>query len=175
MQQTLLAIVAILVFSFFALNQHRAQASVERTAVGSEIEALAADVARARLVELTSLAYDEADVGRSDLRNNPSGLSTTLGPDGGETTASLYDDLDDYTGQIENHIAEWEGTDVPFTIVIFVRYVDPDRPSQTATSPTLAKEIVVTVQETGATAQGRQAAMSSLRQVVTPAWRTMHG
>lgn len=175
MQQTLLAIVAILVFSFFALNQHRAQAGVERTAIGSEIEALAADVARARLVELTALTYDEADVGRSDLRNNTSGLSTTLGPDDGELSAAVYDDLDDFTGQIESRTATWEGTDVPFTIAIFVRYVDPDRPSLTSTSPTLAKEVVVTVQETGATAQGRQAALSTLRQVVTPAWRTLHG
>ncbi len=75
MSQTIFAIAAILVFSIFALNQHRAHAAAERTAMGSEVELAATDVARAALIEATSLAFDEALMGQTVFQADPDDLT----------------------------------------------------------------------------------------------------
>ncbi len=174
MQQTLLAVAAILAFSFFALNQHRANASVERGALGNEIELAATDLARAQLVDITARAYDEADVGVSGFRKTTDGLSTVLGPDAGEDDVAFYDDVDDFHGRIWTATATWDGQPMQFRLGVVVRYVVPANPEQTAGSPTLAKEVSVTVQEINPTAERRPVTVT-LAQVVTPAWNMLHG
>lgn len=175
MQQTILALAAVLAFSFFALNQHRANASVEHEALGGEIEMAATELARAQLVELTSLIFDEGDVGTTGFRTNTTGLSTTLGPDAGESMVALYDDVDDFHGRITTVTSNWDGQPLRFRTGVIVRYVQPTNPDQTSATPTLAKEVSVTVQEITTGVTNRPPVTVILAQVVSPAWNRIHG
>lgn len=174
MPQTLLAVCAILAFSLFALNQHKANERIELAAIGSEIELAATDVARDQLTLITSFAYDEADVGSSALRTDISGLSP-IGPDGGESDRSLFDDMDDFHNYIDTLSVDWHGTDIDLMVTAEIRYVDPNNPDQTSASPTLAKEVAVIVAELDENHAGRAQVIVQLIQVLTPAWKTIHG
>lgn len=174
MPQTLLAIAAILAFSLFAIGQHKANAELEQTAMASEIELAATDVARDRLVAIASLVYDEADIGRTDLRRDATGLSA-IGPDAGESTIDLFDDLDDFHGFVDTLSVDWHGAPLSFAVTANIRYVDANQPDVTSGVPTLAKEIAVSVAEIGNAIAERPGVQATLVHVVTPAWTTMHG
>ncbi len=173
MPQVLLTVVAILVFSIFALQQHESNKRLEQVAIGSEVELAATEVAREQLIAITSLAYDEADVGSTALRTDETGLSA-IGPDSGESSSSQYDDLDDFHGHEQNFSVDWHGSALDFTARSEVRYVDPATPSNTSTNPTLAKEVVVIVSEVNADPAGREQVTVRLHQVLTPAWSLIH-
>lgn len=181
MQQTILALAAILVFSFFALNQHRAEASAERTAVGSEIELAATDLARARLVEATALAFDEALVGdaRFSVETNTLTRSRNFGPgnDADEDEDTPADDVDDLHEVIVSETTTYDGRPIAFTVVYAVRYVREDAPGTGVdrNERTPAKEVTVTVQEVVSGPTARPPVRCTLSQVITPAWRMMHG
>ncbi len=179
MQQTLLTICALLCFGLFALGRHRANAQNERDAIGGEVELMVTEQARALLTRVTALTYDEADVGATRPRTDATGLSTTLGPEAGETNVDNYNDADDWNGYSAPLTATWDAGDTAasapaaaqaFTAAVVVRYVSPTNPSATSGSPTMAKEVVVTITE-AVTPQGRPAARATLRQVITPSMR----
>jgi hypothetical protein len=184
MVQTLLIVVAILVFSLFALNQHRAQASAEVRAVGSEVGLAATDLAREHLLEATALPFDEALLGRADLRVDPAVLTPAdrfgAGRDPGEDAATPADDVDDLHGTTVSVTVLRDGQagrGLDFTVTYGVRYVLADAPGTRSPgdAPTLAKEVVVSVVEDDARALGRAPATCTLTQVVTPAWHVLHG
>lgn len=177
MQQTLLAICALLVFSLYALNRHRADAETEREAMGGEVDLLVTEQARALMARVTALAYDEADIGATIPRTETDGLTSPLGPETGETGVTAYDDADDWNGYTAPLTGQWDTGTTPssttaigLTASVVVRYVQPTNPTNASTSPTLAKEVVVTIVETNAP-QGRRAARAALQQVITPAMR----
>jgi hypothetical protein len=170
MPQTLLALVAILVFSFFALSQHGATADVEQFAVTAEVELAAQRLARQRLAEVLARAFDEADVGLDRARVTPDGLST-LGPDDGvltETTEATYDDVDDFhSAGAQPIVAAWMDESIDYWQTTTVRYIDlaTGAPS---TTPTLAKEVTVEVRAAPAGFVGAPQIAATLSQIVTP-------
>ncbi|HLA64327.1 MAG TPA: hypothetical protein VK610_07850 [Rhodothermales bacterium] len=176
MQQTLLAICALLVFSLYALSRHRADAENEREAMGGEVDLLVTEQARTLMSRVTALAYDEADIGATIPRTDPDGLTNPLGPETGETVETAYDDADDWNGYTATLTRQWDtgssssATAIALTASVAVRYVQPTNPTNASTSPTLAKEVVVMIVEAG-TPQGRRAARATLQQVITPAMR----
>lgn len=174
MPQTILAVAAIMAFSLFALSQHRANASLEQTAMASEIELAATDLARDQLVAITSNVYDEADIGRTDLRRDIIGLSA-IGPDGGESSIDLFDDVDDYDGFLDTLSVNWHGTALSFVVTADVQYVNANQPDLPSATPTLAKEVAVSVAEIGNSANERPTVTAKLVHIITPAWSTMHG
>lgn len=168
MQQTLLALAAVLTFSTYALTRHHTDRDVTRQAMGAEAELAAADIARARLAQIERYAFDEEDVDRTGIRR--AAPSSEIGPDGGEEAPIAYDDVDDWDGHTET-VAYALGVDsLHFDLAVSVRYVVPTSPSTPSATPTLAKEVTVRVDEvvTGARA-GRQAVQTTLRRLVTPA------
>lgn len=170
MQQTLLALCAVAVFSIYALNSTRDEAAMEMRAVTSEGEHAAEAVARERLAFAERLAFDEQDIGRTaGIRIAPP--TSVLGPDADETTAALFDDLDDLHGLTETRTADAVGGagTLLFDVSYAVRYVVPSSLADSAV-PTLAKEVSVTVVEarSGAT-RGRPEVRATLRKVFTPA------
>ncbi len=115
---------------------------------------------RARALALGKGLMDEIVAKRWD-ENSPLGggnttsPSTTLGPDGGETDRTLYDDVDDYNGFSEQDtFSDQEGNTIQVQGVrrwVRVDYIqdsantiDKDTPSP-STSPTNTKRIVVSV------------------------------
>lgn len=190
MPQTLLCICALIAFSLFALNQHRSQAHHERAADGAHIEMAATDVARDLLARIGTLAFDQADFGSEEvIRTNTSGLSTQMGPDPGEDPADArtFNDVDDYNGFAEQVNHSWHGRAIPLYVEVSVRYVNPALPTVGSSVPTLAKEVAVTVRELvpglpidasrkAAVERLQRAPVNlTLRQVITPTWRNLHG
>ncbi len=170
MQQTLLALCAVAVFSIYALNSTRDEAAMEVRSVTSEGEHAAESVARDRLAFAERLAFDEQDIGRlSGVRINPP--TSAIGPEVDETTAALFDDLDDLHRLAETRTADAVGGagTLLFDVTYAVRYVVPASLASSAV-PTLAKEVTVTVVEVpSATTRGRPEIRATLRKVFTPA------
>ncbi len=172
MPQTFLALVAVFILSSYSLGQARNSAAVAQNAVQREVELAAADVARTHLANITDRLFDEADAGRTSLRFSTAGLTRLieLGPDGDETAASTFDDVDDFHLPDGTSVAdsiEWDGRVLRFSVTTHVRYVEPSNPEVAAGSPTLAKEIVVTVTESNSGALGRRPVTGTLRSVVS--------
>ncbi len=169
MQQTLLALVAILIFSYFALSQHGARADIDQFAISAEVEFAAGRLARQRLATVLARAFDEADVGVSRVRTSPAGLST-IGPDDGvasEVNDTQYDDVDDYDGLSQPVTADWMDQEIAFTDSVSVRYVDPAT-LVPVPGPSMAKEITVVVRAAPAGFVGTPQIAATLQQIVTP-------
>lgn len=179
MQQTLLALCAVLVFSYFALTRHGDDAALERRTVSDHIEQAAEDVARARLAELSRLAFDEDDIGSARIRTTPP--VRPLGADPGEDTPATFDDVDDaisyaaVVGTPEIRAVQIAGGTVELQVVVTARYVQPTNPGAASGSPTLAKEVAVQVTEALAPGQQtRRVPVSvTLRSVFTPSGMTV--
>ncbi|WP_412062156.1 hypothetical protein [Rubrivirga sp. IMCC45206] len=168
MQQTILALAAILSFAYLAMGRQRHDQSVDRHAQGIEAELAAVDVARGRMTAMERLAFDEADTGKRGVRTRPSDLA--LGPDDDETGPATYDDVDDW-----NAVAPWTET-VPvgldslrFRVQVAVRYVRDTEPTVESAAATLTKEIRVSAVEVPDGDIGRVPAEATLTRVVTPA------
>lgn len=188
MPQTLLALCAILVFTFFAFGRVQDDASLERRTISAEIERALTDAARNRMAEIERKAFDEQDAGpTSGIRMAPS--TSVIGRDAGETTVSLFDDIDDFNdldvvlGGPERRAAPVDvaliapalaagsvtAGMVQYDLTVSVRYVDPLSPGVVSTVPTMAKEVVVTAREVTTGATGRPAAIARIRRLFTPA------
>ncbi len=176
MQQTILALAAILIFSLYTLSRHEADAGNERISITSEVQRAATGLARARLHEVARRAFDEADVGRDGFRSSTSTLTprSAFGADLGETDESSYDDLDDFHGQPSRPVtATRNGQTLAFRDSVSVRYLDPANP---ASSPerSLAKEITVFVHAEPSGYIGTPPVVARLRRVITPASGAAH-
>ena len=130
----------------------------------------ATDLARIWLSSVPERAYDEADIGRVALRFTTDSLTTpgAFGPDPGEIGPAAFDDVDDFDGLAAADSVLWDGGALPFDVTIAVRYVLPATPDVEAGSPTLAKEIAVTVQERSTSLRERRPVRGTLRAIVSP-------
>lgn len=167
MPQTLLALAAIFAFAFLALGRQRHDNDVERRAISVETEQAAADVARSRMSDLSTYAFDEQDVGRTGIRTQPS--SAALGPDAGESSASDYDDVDDWNGFATGTAVAVGADSLRFAERVAVQYVRNEDPSTPSASATLTKEVLVEVTEVLPLQSDRPPVVVRLRRVVTPA------
>lgn len=170
MQQTLLALSAVLAFSLYALGRHTSDNRVEQRAISVEVELAAAELAETRMAQLLDLAWDEEDVGTSRLRRNAP--ASAIGPDPAETPAT-FDDLDDFHGITESHAVQTGAGALGFTVRITARYVREqtvggERALAEAASPTLAKEVCLRVDEAASRPLGRAPAVAKVCRVVTP-------
>ncbi|NNF58844.1 MAG: hypothetical protein HKN04_11460 [Rhodothermaceae bacterium] len=170
MPQTLLALFALVLLSTVALGQQRHAATLDRGAEEREFELAGTDLARAWLAAVTERAFDEADIGRAGLRFTTDSLTVTadFGPDLGETSPATYDDVDDFDGFALADSVAWDAGFLPFDVSIAVRYVSATSPDVVAGSPTLAKEIAVTIQERSPNLQERRPVSGTLRAIVSP-------
>ena len=181
MPQTLLAIGALLIFSLFALSQHRAKSDLESKQMASEMELAAAALAQRHLTHITRYAFDEADVNATTLRTRVSDLPTLTAPpqlgrirpdEADETGPSTNDDVDDFHGELFTFNWPWNGKDLPLQVSTVVTYID-EMSSQPSGSETLAKRVSVTVAEPNPPPE-RPPVTVTLSKVVTPAWSWLH-
>ena len=167
MQQTILALAAILAFAYLALGRQRHDNDVERRAIGVEAELAATDLAQAQMSAMERLAFDEDDTGRTGIRTVPS--AAPLGPDADETDTAAYDDVDDWHGHTSIvEVPVGQGA-FRYRLRVRVRYVRDRDPSQGSGNATLTKELFVRVDEVPPAATDRPPAQAHLRRVVTPA------
>ncbi len=177
MQQTLLCLAAVLVFSLFGLSRHRALAADERAEVRRETEAAALATAERWAATLTDAAFDEADLDRTQPMRL-AGQTTGLTPKARfgareEATVAAFDDIDDYAGYDRTETARAALGLVLLRVHIDVAYADPATFAPVSGSlVTTAKVAVVTVTEVRTDGQTRVTATLPVR--VTPASQFLH-
>ncbi len=177
MQQTLLCLAAVLVFSLFGLGRHRALAAAERSEARRETEAAALATTERWAATLVDAAFDEADLDRTQpmrLAGQTAGLTprARFGP-AEEPAVVAFDDVDDYDGLdlVETQRAAL-GV-VAFRVRIAVAYADPATFAPVSGSAiTTAKVAVVTVTEVRT--DGERPATATLPVRVTPAGQFLH-
>ena len=118
-----------------ALNRQQilmaTEATTTATAIGQEL-----------LEEVIVRKFDENKCDRTDTAKNVSEVSTTLGPDAGESTINQYDDLDDFNGYVTTTVTPRLGN---FTDSVKVYYVAEASPDAKAGSNQWLKRIDVKV------------------------------
>ncbi len=178
MQQTLLALCAVAVFSIYALNTTRGEAAAELRSVTAGAEDAVASAARQRLAAIDRLAFDEQDVGRGNQAVRLIPTTSAIGRDADEVEPDQFDDVDDFTGLIEERdvqagagLGASDGV-LRFRLTYTVRYIDPLNPTATSLVPTLAKELAILAEEVKTGQTGRPPITVTLRKVFTPAGMT---
>ena len=154
MQQSMLALGALLILVTLTLNQQRSAFLVQKNAYLREMESATADFAQKRFHEVTAnLAFDEQRVGMTILDTGTSDLTPklSLGKDGAEAT---IDDIDDLHTVVDTTTHELNKEQFEIRSEYSVQYVDPDdgTPSNT---PTLAKEFTIDALALDAVGQAR--------------------
>lgn len=154
MQQTILALGALLIIMMTAINHQRSTFLIQKNAYVREIESAAEDVVKKRLeILLNSRSFDESTTGGIiSLPSNTSGLTAagSLGNEAGEVGPTLpldedfgtFNDVDD-VHNYQHTVWHVISTDTfRFQLSYSVQYLDAsNNPSM---SPTFAKEISAT-------------------------------
>lgn len=152
MQQTLLALLALLIATFLSFNQKQATIQNQQQVLRAEMEQMALGVAAQTLQVVRARAFDDATVGlpsdsvvaTSDFTETPFTTGNDCQAFGGSDTC---DDVDDFH--------EMESATIPFTfpsgkfdfaVDVRVRYVDSDL-QPTGGTPSDRKEVIVEVQD----------------------------
>jgi len=140
--QTMLTLLAMVLLSFLILRVNNMFLQTNTTLYTTKFEVLGYSLAQSMIQEITRLDFDENTV--ATAISDSTKLSTTLGPDAGETTYKTFDDIDDYNGYTRTDtIPDKNG--IVFNIKCNVDYVLPNTPDVVSASKTWQKRITVTV------------------------------
>ena len=153
MQQSILALGALLIVMMTAINHQRSTFLIQEVSYVREVESAAADLAEARLESILNQAvFDENTVGMTTLPSDASGMTATLGNEAGEVgpgpsdeSIGLFNDIDDFHLYTQTFRHGISSDTFNFQINYSVRYVDPTNPDVAAGGPTFAKEITALV------------------------------
>ncbi len=174
MKQTLLAFLAMAIFSLLSLSQQRASLRYHGQVYGRDIERAAMDFAMQRMADIESKAFDEADIGVTDMRVDLAGLTGNIGPEPDELGPLAFDDIDDYNGYSAPETHLFNASTYAFQLDVEVRHVSLADPSVTLTSgASLAKEVTVRVSEI-ATPVERAPVSITLKRTMSPAGMFLH-
>ena len=143
MKQTLLAFLAMSLFSLLALSQQRVALKYHGMVYGRDIEIAGVDMALNWMTNIEGAAFDEVDTGSNgNPRTKTNGLTTpdALGPEQQDFQDNTYpDDLDDFNGIDTTLVYQFQGQSYPFKLKIGVQYVNPANPSQRSATRTTDK------------------------------------
>ncbi|MFK7847310.1 MAG: hypothetical protein AB8G77_18590 [Rhodothermales bacterium] len=178
MKQTLLAFLAMSLFSLLALSQQRVALKYHGMVYGRDIEMAGVDMALNWITSIEGASFDEVDTGTSgNPRTNTTGLTSSdaLGPELQDFQNSEgRDDLDDFNGIDTSYVYVFQGRDYPFKLKIDVQYVRPDNPNLMSATPTLTKEVTVAVSESDSVMFERPPVKVEIKRVFSPAQLRYH-
>lgn len=178
MKQTLLAFLAMSLFSLLALSQQRVALKYHGMVYGRDIEIAGIDMALNWMTNIEGAAFDEIDAGASgNPRTTTNGLTgaDALGPESQDFLDNTYpDDLDDFNGVDTSVVYVFQGREYPFKLKIDVQYVNPADPMQKSVVPTLTKEVTVAVLEPDSTVIDRLPVKVEIKRVFSPAQLRYH-
>ncbi|WP_263786614.1 hypothetical protein [Salinibacter grassmerensis] len=152
MQQTLLALLALMMATFFNFNQMKTELQKQRQVIRSEMEQMALGVGMQTMEVIRARAFDEATVGGTKNRiTNPAKFRSSFGG-GMDCQAFGGDQPCDSVGDFHEMVPSTETFETPefdmgFTVEVEVRYLDASM--QEVPGPTFRKEVVVYVQDAG--------------------------
>ncbi|WP_103021308.1 hypothetical protein [Salinibacter altiplanensis] len=152
MQQTLLALLALMMATFFNFNQMQTELQKQRQVVRSEMEQMALGVSMQTMEVIRARAFDEATVGGTKERiTDPSKFKNSFETGmacqafGGSQTCDSVGDFHDMKPSTETF--ETPEFDMEFTVEVEVHYVDASM--QEVAGPTFRKEVVIYIQDAG--------------------------
>ena len=178
MKQTLLAFLAMSLFSLMALSQQRVALKYHGMVYGRDIEMAGVDMALNWISNIEGAAFDETDTGSiGNPRTNTIGLTNpdALGPEPQDFQDNSYpDDLDDFNGIDTSLVYVFQGREYPFQLNIDVQYVVPSNPSMTSLTPTLAKEVTVAILEPDSLLIDRPPVKVEIKRIFSPALLRYH-
>ncbi len=145
MQQTILALGALMIIMITALNHQKSVILIQEVTYIREIETAALDVAKFRIEAiLNDTGFDETRIGETTLPTDPSTLtaSSDFGLEPGNT---VRNDVDDYHNVTETGVSHTVGDNTyNFNISYSVAYVNSTTGDTTSTK-TFAKLITADV------------------------------
>ncbi len=178
MKQTLLAFLAMSLFSLLALSQQRVALKYHGMVYGRDIEMAGVDMALTWITNIEGASFDEVDTGATgNPRTNVNGLtpSDALGPEAQDFMDNSYlDDLDDFNGIDTSLVHNFQGRPYPFDLEIKVQYVRPDNPNFASAVPTLTKEVTVSIVERDSALADRPPVKVEISRVFSPALLEYH-
>ncbi len=167
MQQTLLALLAMMTVTMLAFNQQRAHIETRKAMINDEMEVMASGIALQAMEYIGSKAFDEnlkglgapasdpGRLGRADnlvslltpVQNLPSGRRCPLSAaDEGEPGYETCDDLSDFHRMQQERVPFPVGEQIVyFHVTAQVRYVDADHRPAYGSNLTKNKEVVLSV------------------------------
>src|ERR1035437_10040716 len=92
--QTMITLLAMVLLSFLILRVNNSFLQTNTTLYDTKFEVLGYSLAQSIIQEIEKLHFDQNTV--SAVLSDSTLLTSTLGPDSGETTADTFNDVDDY-------------------------------------------------------------------------------
>ena len=139
MPQTVLAMMAMMVATLFAINQHRNVLHMRANQMENEISMATTAVAMDRLETIGSHPFDE-NVGDSTL-TSPSQLT----PESDFTSDAPSSDIDDFDDAEKELFFMLDADTLKFKSISTVSYADEDDPELEVDTPTKAKKATIRV------------------------------
>src|SRR4030066_2019547 len=137
--QMLLSLGALIFLSTIVLRFNRAVLTSDEVMYNSKFNVLAASLCTSLIEEARGKAFDQETDSAAVTKVDQ--LSTTLGPDFGETYET-FNDFDDFNGFIK---VDSTMPSAVFYVTSKVNYIDASDPNKISSSPTWRKAITVTV------------------------------
>ena len=148
MQQTILALGALMIIMTTAINFQRSIIMIQEVTYVREMESAALDISKFRIETIfNDTGFDENWNSETVLPSSTGVMtpSSNFGPDAGEATMADFDDVDDFHGFTELNVLHAIGQDTfRFNIDYFVSYIDPISGDTTSAS-TYAKQLTASV------------------------------
>ena len=144
MPQTLLAICAVMLATFFAFQQQRSVLETRLEMVRNEVETAATGVAVDRLEEIGVMAFDEATKSGDKIFSSASLTSSAIFT----VDAPPIDDLDDFDGSYVERFRVYSGDTLWYGVETGIEYADESQPDLAIADPfqkTKFKKATVTV------------------------------
>ena len=136
--QQIITVGALFLLSLLVLMVYRSTGNRSTSNYENEAILTGTSIGQSMLEEITSKAFDENTI--SSTAKTPSDLSAALGPDAGESTASQFDDVDDYNNYTTSDSLERMGR---YDIRVSVYYVEKMNPDVKSYVRTFTKRIDV--------------------------------
>jgi len=154
MQQTLLALLALMIATMLSLSQMQSDLQDQNQVVQAEMKEMAIGVATQTLEVIRARAFDDKTIGvsKSDITNPVADLTKPPFSQGNDCAAfggsDTCDDVDDFH-KMETAVVPFEASEfeVKFNVDARVRYVDANQDS--SGTPTFRKEVILTIQDKG--------------------------
>jgi MSHA pilin protein MshD len=142
MGQTLLVLGALVVLSLAVLSANQLMLEKLTASYDTQATVAAISLAQAEIDEIQRKDFDENSIAKRIYYATDMTPVSLLGPDAGETSRSLYDDVDDYNN--DSTVVSTATLD-NFTEQCKVEYVTEADPDVVSSTQTFYKRITVTV------------------------------
>lgn len=140
---TMLAMGALVIFSMISLNFNGVVMQNLTNEIDNKVFLTAFSLADDLIEEIKLKAFDQKTVVFSAINKEQLTASNALGPDSGETSVNMFNDIDDYKGFSKNiSLPHAEN----YTVTANVYYVQENNQEQISTSQTFYKRVDVKVE-----------------------------